>query len=76
MDQDTRILDKLDSMSSQLSEIKVAMIRIETLEGRVKELEVNVKSMTKKINYAAGAIAAVLAFVSIVKEFIMKGAGV
>ena len=70
-----RITDKLDSINEKLVKIEVIAARMEALEVRVKELEVDVKSMIKRINYVAGAIAAVLAFVSIVKEVIMKGYG-
>ena len=71
-----RIMDKLDSINEKLVEIEVIAARMEALEVRVKELEGDVKSMSRRINYAAGAVAAVLAFVSIVREFVMKGAGV
>ena len=71
--EEQRIMDKLDSINDKLVKIEVIAARMEALEVRVRELEGDVKSMSKRINYAAGAIATVLTFISIIKELIMKG---
>ena len=68
-----RILAKLDKMTDELTIIKVSVARMETTEARIKNLEEDVKSLTKRIYYGTGIAAAVISFISIIKEFILKG---